>query len=137
MAQQFGMLAAEFTGPHKTLLDPNGSGLELRKMFAGLGGGYVVTVAPGVVTKARLLERVDLQICIGVLMFVRDVGVGGSFWRSTGAGWAPDGPIRCTGTPEAQITAPIGSLALRTDGGAATTLYVKESGAGNTGWVAK
>jgi len=49
------------------------------------------------------------------------------------------GPIwtYCTGTPEAQITAPVGSLCTRTDGGAATTLYVKESGSGNTGWAAK
>ncbi len=42
-----------------------------------------------------------------------------------------------TGTPEAAVTAPIGTLYLRTDGGASTTLYVKESGTGNTGWVAK
>jgi len=42
-----------------------------------------------------------------------------------------------TGTPEGAVTAPIGSLFTRTDGGAGTTLYVKESGSGNTGWVAK
>lgn len=42
-----------------------------------------------------------------------------------------------TGTPEGSVTAPVGSLFTRTDGGANTTLYVKESGAGNTGWVAK
>ena len=42
-----------------------------------------------------------------------------------------------TGTPEAVVTAPIGSLYSRLDGGASTTLYVKESGTGNTGWVAK
>lgn len=42
-----------------------------------------------------------------------------------------------TGTPEGSVTAPVGSLALRSDGGAGTSLYVKESGAGNTGWVAK
>lgn len=41
------------------------------------------------------------------------------------------------GTPEGAVTAPIGSLFTRTDGGAGTTLYVKESGSGNTGWVAK
>jgi hypothetical protein len=50
---------------------------------------------------------------------------GGLIWR-TGAG-----------TPEGAVTAPVGSLFTRTDGGANTTLYVKESGAGNTGWVAK
>ncbi len=42
-----------------------------------------------------------------------------------------------TGTPEGVETATIGSLFTRTDGGANTTLYVKESGTGNTGWVAK
>jgi hypothetical protein len=42
-----------------------------------------------------------------------------------------------TGTPEGAITASVGSLFMRTDGGAGTSLYVKESGAGNTGWVGK
>jgi hypothetical protein len=41
------------------------------------------------------------------------------------------------GTPEAVVTASRGSIFLRNDGGAGTTLYVKESGTGNTGWVAK
>jgi hypothetical protein len=42
-----------------------------------------------------------------------------------------------TGTPEGAVTAPVGSLFTRTNGGAGTTLYIKESGSGNTGWVAK
>lgn len=42
-----------------------------------------------------------------------------------------------TGSPEAAVTAAMGSLYLRTDGGASTTLYVKTSGAGSTGWTAK
>lgn len=41
------------------------------------------------------------------------------------------------GSPEGAVTAGIGSLYLRSDGGAGTSLYVKESGTGNTGWVAK
>lgn len=41
------------------------------------------------------------------------------------------------GSPESAVTAVVGSLFLRTDGGASTTLYVKESGSGNTGWIAK
>lgn len=41
-----------------------------------------------------------------------------------------------TGSPEGVITAPWGSLYLRRDGGAGTTLYVHE-GTGNTGWVGK
>lgn len=41
------------------------------------------------------------------------------------------------GTPEGNITAPVGSTYMRTDGGAGTAFYVKESGTGNTGWVGK
>lgn len=44
---------------------------------------------------------------------------------------------RGAGSPEGVVTASVGVLFLRTDGGAGTTLYVKESGSGNTGWVAK
>lgn len=42
-----------------------------------------------------------------------------------------------TGSPESVVTATVGHLYLRSDGGAGTTLYVKESGSGNTGWIGK
>lgn len=51
---------------------------------------------------------------------------------ATGPVWAAG-----SGTPEGSVTAPIGSFYSRTDGGAVTSFYVKESGSGNTGWVAK
>ncbi len=54
-----------------------------------------------------------------------------------GATTAAPGIMSGTGTPEGAVAAPIGSLFLRTDGGAGTSLYVKESGTGNTGWVGK
>lgn len=41
------------------------------------------------------------------------------------------------GSPEGVLSAARGSLYTRTDGGAGTTLYVKETGSGNTGWVPK
>ena len=41
------------------------------------------------------------------------------------------------GAPEGVILAVVGSMYTRTDGGAGTTLYIKESGTSNTGWVAK
>ncbi len=44
--------------------------------------------------------------------------------------------IRGSGSPEGVVTAGIGELYSRTNGGASTTLYVKESGTGNTGWKA-
>lgn len=47
-------------------------------------------------------------------------------------------PIRFgNGSPEGNETAPVGTIFMRLDGGAATTLYVKESGNGNVGWDAK
>jgi hypothetical protein len=49
------------------------------------------------------------------------------------------GPTQLTGSgsPEGVITAPVGSIYLRTGGGDGTAFYSKETGAGNTGWVAK
>ena len=41
-----------------------------------------------------------------------------------------------TGTPEGAVTGTVGDVFLRTDGGAGSTMYVKESGSGNTGWAA-
>jgi len=42
-----------------------------------------------------------------------------------------------TGHPEGVVTANVGTLYLRSDGGTNSTLYVKEFGSGNTGWVMK
>lgn len=44
---------------------------------------------------------------------------------------------RGVGSPNGRVAAAVGSLYTRTDGGAATTLYVKEAGTGTAGWVAK
>jgi hypothetical protein len=41
------------------------------------------------------------------------------------------------GSPEGVVTAYTGSTYRQVDGGAGTTFFVKESGTGNTGWVAK
>lgn len=41
------------------------------------------------------------------------------------------------GDPDGVITANVGSLFLRTDGAGSTTLYVKETGTDENGWVAK
>lgn len=55
--------------------------------------------------------------------------------RLQGAG----GPVVCAGegSPESVLAAPVGSTYMRSDGGAGTCQYVKESGAGSTGWIAK
>jgi hypothetical protein len=41
-----------------------------------------------------------------------------------------------TGSPEGAVVGTVGDIFLRTDGGASTVLYIKESGSGNTGWTA-
>ncbi len=42
-----------------------------------------------------------------------------------------------TGSPEGVVASAVGGLYTRTDGGAGTTIYVKESGSSSTGWIAK
>ena len=69
----------------------------------------------------------------GIATFISDVSVGGNIAMGSG------GPIIATGSgsPENSISASVGSVYLRTNGGANSSMYVKESGVGNTGWVAK
>lgn len=54
-----------------------------------------------------------------------------------GATTSSPGIMSGSGTPEGAVTAPVGSMFLRSDGGAGTSLYIKETGTGNTGWVGK
>lgn len=59
---------------------------------------------------------------------------------TSGKGISLPGGITWTsgsGSPEGVVTAPVGSLYSRSDGGLLTSLYVKESGSGNTGWMGK
>jgi Pectate lyase superfamily protein len=60
----------------------------------------------------------------GLLYLLKGVKIGTAF------------ELAGTGSPESIVTAPVGSTWRRTDGGASTTFYSKESGVGNTGWVA-
>lgn len=56
-------------------------------------------------------------------------------WIIQGGGDTPT-IFRVKGSPENVVTAPVGSIALRSDGSAGTSHYIKESGTGNTGWIA-
>ena len=91
----------------------------------------VFTSMYGVTELLRVETNGDLGIPNGNLVIstanksISFSGNGGVLWRC-GAG-----------TPEGVVTAPVGSLFTRTDGGLLSTLYVKESGTGNTGWVGK
>lgn len=64
----------------------------------------------------------------------------GMIWSEAGLSVGLSGGpqvLQGTGSPLNVVSAPQGSLFMRTDGGANTTLYVKEAGSGSTGWVAK
>jgi len=80
----------------------------------GYDGSGQPTMTPSSSTKDVLVTTGGVRL-----------GAAGPMWRAG------------SGSPESVVTAPVGSLYTRTDGGAATSLYVKETGAGNTGWVAK
>lgn len=54
--------------------------------------------------------------------------------QPSGTVWVTDSG---NGSPEGVVTALRGAVYRRLDGGAGTTLYVKETGTGNTGWAAK
>lgn len=60
-------------------------------------------------------------------------------FRRIGSWRTGDGPAARVfvgaGSPEGAVYAGVGSAYLRTD--SATTLYIKQTGTGNTGWVAK
>ncbi|HHU4129618.1 hypothetical protein N5C89_30380 [Klebsiella michiganensis] len=47
------------------------------------------------------------------------------------------GDLFGNGSPEGSVTAGVGSTYRRLDGGASSSFYVKETGTGNTGWIAK
>lgn len=49
---------------------------------------------------------------------------GGIFWTSG------------SGSPNSSVTAPVGSIYSRSDGAVGSTIYIKETGSGNTGWDA-
>lgn len=120
--------------------------------FSGTGGSIqssVVTVSSGgnisgvgsLTTSGDITTTADLDVS-GVSSLGDDVTVAGdvSVSGSVTAATVLLGSLKVlhgTGTPESNVTAPVGSLYLRSDGGAGTTLYVKETGTGNTGWAAK
>lgn len=118
-------------------------------MIAGDGGlcgiGYKAAAAPhsplamlyilseaAIQLGATMLPDADNAYDIGSAsvrlrkLYSTTIAIGAGRTWSTGAG-----------SPEGVVTAPIGSLYSNTSGGASTTLYVKTSGSGNTGWTAK
>lgn len=116
-------------------------------LFMDAPTGQVIRFRVNSLTVARATETDFIMDATGnfrpVTVGVNDIGRIGNYWKEVFATKYRIGPSALqkvaggTGSPEGVIVAPVGSMWLRSDGGAGTTLYIKESGNGNTGWVAK
>jgi hypothetical protein len=104
----------------KVVLDAagNSSLLELSQSSVEFTGIMTADVASGIVMDTGIDLTSDAVIT-DILKDKTDNAVGIHF---------------TAGDPEGSLTASVGSLALRRDGSAGATLYVKETGTGNTGW---
>lgn len=104
-----------------------------------LADGTTITKVSGIFTRQGRV-RVDTSSSSAVdsrsgLVNLRNTGTPEPWIRLENA----NGPVdiyMSQGTPEGQLTAPVGSICLRRNGGADSTFYVKVTGAGNTGWAA-
>ena len=90
------------------------------------GAELVPMVQGGVTAKAQIFDFFSSGYTPGNFYAINFRPGGGTVIWTSGAG-----------TPEGAVTAVVGSLYTRTDGGVNTTLYVKQTGTGNTGWAAK
>lgn len=105
-----------------------GTGVDAYKIYSAGAGAIVNCVFEG---NAQTGFTNHLTTS-GTVTFARSINPAGFAMNKANVIW-----LTGTGTPEAVVTADVGSLFTRTNGGAGTTLYVKESGTGNTGWAAK
>ena len=111
------------------LLDGNTGKMSLRNLVAGAWALATGTTVGGPADRLTVAPVGDVAINTGNLVI-----------ETAGKGVSLPGGITWTsgsGSPEGVVTAPVGSLYSRSDGGLLTSLYVKESGSGNTGWVGK
>lgn len=117
-------------------------------IIAGQGGlvgfGYTPT-AGGLIVGLYMISETSIQVGLNMIpdtasMYdlgstafpFRNIYASGGISMGGGLTWS-----KGVGSPEGVVTAPVGSLYSNTSGGASTTLYVKTSGTGNTGWTAK
>ena len=103
---------------------------------AGSSSGSVIERWDGTTYGYAQLGKQQFKSIIAFDKILRLQSTGDSYleWPTTGIIWRTGS----TASPEGVYTAPIGSL--YTSGlssGASVTLFVKESGTGNTGWIAK
>lgn len=121
-----------------------GDRVALLGQTAGAENGIYVVPAAGAPTRAADFDA-SVESLSSTLIAVSEGTYKDSLWQLTTDAAITLGttalvffPIHLqgAGTPEGVVAAPVGARYMNTTGGAGTTLYVKESGVGNTGWVA-
>lgn len=122
------------------------SGAELRIDSDGTNQSYIRFFNNGVADvrfkPSNTADAMLITNAAGTTYFTINMGSqllsadNGAYFRiNNGTGIA--GIYSYHGSPEGNVTAGPGSICLDTTGGAGNSFYVKESGSGNTGWVAK
>lgn len=98
-----------------------------------LGTSNIFAVGSSVVNNGNISNHIERQQGTGSTYNVSNIKHG----ADSGTGALDFREVYGTGSPETNVTAGIGSRYYAVGGGASTTLYVKTSGTGNTGWTAK
>jgi hypothetical protein len=150
LAQDLGLLRNTFSSMSRGLVVTGAA-------FAGINGGrfFVPSGVPVENLGTGSIRLTGVRIDPSSVVDLKRSGTGTietfSTDYTTEIGGIIDRPIRAdsltidnackvltgTGSPEGVIAAPVCSLFLRQDGTPTTTLYVKTTGTGNTGWTAK
>ena len=104
--------------------------------YSTLQAGFVAS-GPDIDDSRLLLGRDFTLIDLANVQLVQSYPAGTvlQLLRNVTAGEV--GVLTGAGSPEGVVTASTGTLYTSNTGGAGTTLYIKESGTGNTGWAAK
>ena len=100
--------------------------------FTAAGGGVFTT--PPVIGPVAVEDSATPLVPSSTVKWYQLGGVGGlapiGASQKPAIFWGDD-------SPEGVLTAGVGSMALRRNGAAGSTLYIKESSTGVTGWAAK
>jgi len=125
------------SGVYAPLASPTFTGTVNGAGFTGSGAGQFFNVISTGYLRAAATSFIAFNTR-SVLYSSADAKIEAKNWANTGFSSVESLYHRFgSGSPEGVVTAPIGCIYSRTDGGAGTSMYVKESGTGNTGWVAK
>jgi len=111
-----------------TGVNPNGT-WDILLRTATSPGDFTIYCTSDDGTDTATFDDISLrEILDGDLDVNKDITAGGNLTSSN--------IKRGSGTPEGAVVGAIGDIYQRTNGSTGTTIYIKESGTGNTGWVA-